>query len=626
MLEKFKFEKVKLSFIATMLIYLFLILIFHFLNEVVYMEIMQPVSLTRYEFSFYGHFINFIFYVLMVLFLYFLTNRFMLANNILTIFYIIFTMVSFIKSIFTYEPFYLSDISFVGNGAGDIVQLISIQNILNYLNTYKHFIFFNLLFQIFINLFLNFFLNFKQEKKTRLYGCIITITILILGFCPPIFGTIVDYKDSSFMTNANYQKQGLFVGLYGTYLLRDIEPSNNYNEEEIVNILNEYESKQEVTSWGKPNVIVILSEAFWDLNKLNNISTNVDIYKDYNYVKENSYSFNMISPSYAGRTGNVEFEYCTLSSLRTYAKSIVAYNTFYENDEMSNYPSIANILSQNGYKTMVISPYDEGRIYKLHKIYPLMGFQDIHYLSDLKNSTNESIIKGDNVSEEFLFDYLIEQLEKSDKPTFSFVKTVQNHMPYYEGRYEQYMLDVNVFDDNNYYSSSALLSLQSYAQGIYDASKEIKNLYDYIQNIDTPTVVVYFGDHLPCLTDYENNVDMILQSEFLNTNNELLNELNRFTTECLVFSNFDAKIDIDANYLSFDTLSALILKHLDIEQNSYIDFIYDSIDVFPAGNQFISIDKDGNIYNTKDVPNNMKEYINKKSDIQFYYLNKYYAN
>ena len=198
-------------------------------------------------------------------------------------------------------------------------------------------------------------------------------------------------------------------------------------------------------------------------------------------------------------------------------------------------------------------------------------------------------------------------------------------MPYTEGMYEKDMLEVNVFNNNKYYSNSSLLSLQSYAQGIYDASKEIKNLYDYIQNIDTPTVVVYFGDHLPCLTDYENNSDILLKNKFLNTDDELLNELNRFTTECLVFSNFNAKIDIDTNYLSFDNLSALILKHLDIKQNSYIDFIYDSIEVFPAGNQYISIDKDENIYRTQEVPIDMKEYMDKKSNIQ-YYLNKYFLN
>ena len=65
--------------------------------------------------------------------------------------------------------------------------------------------------------------------------------------------------------------------------------------------------------------------------------------------------------------------------------------------------------------------------------------------------------------------------------------------------------------------------LLSYSQSCYNADMQLGRMYDYIQNFDEPTILVFYGDHLPYLPDTKTKEDIINYLSYFNTDDELLN-------------------------------------------------------------------------------------------------------
>ena len=59
--------------------------------------------------------------------------------------------------------------------------------------------------------------------------------------------------------------------------------------------------------------------------------------------------------------------------------------------------------------------------------------------------------------------------------------------------------------------------LLSLAQGIYDADKNVRNaLSKKYCELDTPTIIVFFGDHLPYLINKKGE-NILFKSSYFNT-------------------------------------------------------------------------------------------------------------
>ena len=80
--------------------------------------------------------------------------------------------------------------------------------------------------------------------------------------------------------------------------------------------------------------------------------------------------------------------------------------------------------------------------------------------------------------------------------------------------------------------------IKSYAQSCYDADKELGRLYEYIKSYDEPTILVFFGDHLPYLSDPDNNTDLLDKLKYFNTGDSLIDTYRRYNTRLFDFSKF----------------------------------------------------------------------------------------
>ena len=114
--------------------------------------------------------------------------------------------------------------------------------------------------------------------------------------------------------------------------------------------------------------------------------------------------------------------------------------------------------------------------------------------------------------------------------------------------------------------------LKCYAQGVYDADKELGRLYEEIQKIDEDTIVIFFGDHHPYMTNGKGE-DMYKNLPYFSRNDENTNNLRQHTTKGVIFSNYIDKMDKSIKYINLNYLSAYVYAHLDIKDKDYYNFV-----------------------------------------------------
>ena len=253
--------------------------------------------------------------------------------------------------------------------------------------------------------------------------------------------------------------------------------------------------------------------------------------------------------------------------------------------------------------------------YASENVYKKLGIDQ--YVNEYQSMEDyEQKIKGTHLSDEALVDNIIETLKNKspDDKIFYMTATIETHMPFYKEKYDNY--DINV--TNSSLTEEETGTILSYAQGVYDTNVQIKRLYEEIQKLEEPTIIVVLGDHLPYL--YNSKGEDILQKlSYFNTDDEKTNLLRKYTTEGIILSNYDKKVDLDNEYISPDMLLTTIINQMNIKISPYYKWLYSIKDKLPAQNQYISLDNDGSIYYINEtLPAEIEEIKDIREEMQYY--------
>ena len=254
------------------------------------------------------------------------------------------------------------------------------------------------------------------------------------------------------------------------------------------------------------------------------------------------------------------------------------------------------------------------RIMEICELWESVQDEYINAYSDMPDY--EQKIKGTYISDEALVDEVIEALKdkRPDEKIFYMTATIQTHMPFDKDVYDGY--DINV--ESTKLSEEDTGIILSYAQGVYDTNIQIQRLYEEIQKIEEPTIIVALGDHLPYLYNSDGE-DVLAKLSYFNTGDEKVDLLRKYSTEALVLSNYGAKIDFGSEYISPDMLLTNIINQMDIEISPYYKWLYNIRNILPAQNQYITLDTRGNIYYANEE---MMDTIQKtkilRENIQYY--------
>lgn len=231
----------------------------------------------------------------------------------------------------------------------------------------------------------------------------------------------------------------------------------------------------------KPDIIVVMSESFWDPTRLPGVSITPDPIPTVRAAR----SGNVFSPEFGGMTANVEFEALTGFSNAFLPTGSIPYQQYVR----APVPSLATFLRSEGYETRAIHPF-AGWFWNRAPVYKAFGFD--RFMSEENMPPLEK--RGPLASDAALTEEIIRQADATEHPFFYFAVSLQSHGPYEPNRYVNTTHKVDAPT-----SQWARDSILSYAEGASDADRGLQRLMDWAAKRKRPTVIAFFGDHLPPL-------------------------------------------------------------------------------------------------------------------------------
>lgn len=541
------------------------------------------------------------------------------AITLLGITILLISLINQIKFAFTGEPILFSDALYLGN-TGELMGIVE-GEFWSTINLFLIPTIIEIVLFIFFIIIGRYYVKKIEVNSTKLRGSLVVIPILLIIILispiQPLNKFILNFvfnenqrKDYAGCTTISqyYLNYGVIGGMYGQLLESRVQEPDGYDEKNVETELGNVEENTEKIL-GKPNIIVVFSESFWDIDQLDEVKFNQKVTPNFNNLKNEGLFFNMVTPSYGGISANVEYEFLTGSNVMYFNHSYVPYMQLYTNDSYYQKPSIIKELKKNGYKTW-IATWASPALFNCGRFYKYLNVDKTEYITDVEGRYK----KGKYVSDKYITDKIIEVFNNKNKgeKLFYMTLTMQAHMPYPKDKYDNY----DVYVTKSEYSQDINDTLTSYAQGIYDADKELGRLYEYIKQLEEPTIIVFYGDHLPYLYSGKTNAIDIL--EYFNTADLNLNNYRKYNTQSLILASFELEKDKeDTKYLGSDLLAAYILNNMDINISNYYKWLYQSRKYMGASNYLVSVDSEGNLYNTSGLTGIYKEKYNLRKNIEY---------
>ena len=236
----------------------------------------------------------------------------------------------------------------------------------------------------------------------------------------------------------------------------------------------------------QPNIIMIMSEAHWDARQLGksipqNITPTLDRYQ----------TSSLLSPSFGGGTANVEFE--VLTSLNIYLNHN---ELMYVSKLKRPTYSLATYLNSLGYDTTAM--HNSGKFfYNRNSVYQNLGFNRFTSLENMTSAQDRAkyINQAGWANDDLLYQSIRNQLKHTEQPQFIYAITVENHFNYNDDRYGKDHFNINQPE----LSESSKRQLNTYLTGLQRADQHVEKLLQDLKQQERPTIVIFFGDHLPNL-------------------------------------------------------------------------------------------------------------------------------
>ncbi|WP_135554438.1 LTA synthase family protein [Paenibacillus cymbidii] len=352
----------------------------------------------------------------------------------------------------------------------------------------------------------------------------------------------------------------------------------------------------------QPNVIFIMSESFWDPTLLPDITFSEDPLPTIHKLQQTTTSGYLLSPQFGGGTANVEFEVLTGESMSLLPAGSIPYQQYIGRPT----PSLASYFGDQGYKSMGIHTY-EGWFWNRNTVYKNLGFQSFMSKEYFSNPS----YSGGFISDDEMANAVIKQVDSTDKPMFIYSVTMQNHGPYDMERYSTN--PITATGDKLTADSKSMLEM--YTHGAHEADQSLQKLIDHFSLSDEPTVIVFYGDHLPMLGyDYE----IYRQGGFVGSANSAewsLEETRKMhSTPLVMWSNFPMETEkLPAVSSSF--LGSYVLDRLGMQQPAQFAFNYDLYTKMPGLLKNLVVGADGELH--AQVPETFQNEVNQYRDLQY---------
>lgn len=451
------------------------------------------------------------------------------------------------------------------------------------------------------------------KGKKRL-GYFVFCIAMVVGFCNV-------YVYSDFLENIGvdfrvyrpqfkYRYFGTLLTTVRTFGYLHVTEPEGYSAEAVDDLIEEYRSskaaqtssdgdgtdsqndsqtdtqKQDSKTGKKPNIIAVMNESFADFQAIGDVEVTQDYMPYFRSLKENTIKGYTYSSVFGGNTANSEFEFLTGNTMAFLPDNSVPYQLFLRT-EISG---LTRTLKDQDYGScLALHPYYKTG-YGRYKVYPLMGF-DRFYTSEDFDIFTETVNYHITDQEDFSkIISLYENREKKDEPFYLFNVTMQNHGSY----------DGSTYETGDDVQLKGNLEGQSWAEQYLNMIKmsdeALHYLIDYFKEVEEPTVIVFFGDHMPDLE--EDFYDSLLGVSTDELEGEELEQL--YKVPFLIWANYDIE-EQTVERTSNNYLQTYLAQAAGIETTDYMDFLTDLREKVPCINAIGYWGDDGKFYEIDDT-------------------------
>lgn len=452
---------------------------------------------------------------------------------------------------------------------------------------------------------LSFQLRIKIRKRLlRLLNISVPLIVSAAAFWVLFDSSVLEeagFSNDAYVPITAADANGLFLNALVNARKGTLEKPEGYSSDAVLGIMEQYDQTAVLPEDQQyPNIIVIMSESFTDLNYLGQLVTSEEVMPFFDSIDENVVRGTLISSVYGGNTPNSEFEFLTGSSMAYLPSGSVAYQQTISR-ELSTIPSM---LKELGYTTEAIHLYNQ-EYFDRRRIYPLFGFDHFESIEtiDPDKVTYLRWLPTDKSS----FDAIIEAFEAKEAgvPQFTFCVTIQNH-----AGYGGYLMDIVV---ENITDSSDTVGASEYCSLLRISDEALEYLLDYFSDVEEPVIVCFYGDHQPYMG--QSTYDTLFEGcDYTEEEMRYLKAKVPF----LIWANYDIGYT-ELGEMSINYLGPLLLETAGLPLSGYFQFLTDLQQKFPVVSGIGYVDNEGN-YLTDYSDHKYAEFLQQYSYLQYNYL------
>ena len=346
------------------------------------------------------------------------------------------------------------------------------------------------------------------KKDAPNYGIVVSILAILLPISM-IFGTVP--KNYSEIYHSYYQYGFPYSFVRSAFV--GISMPNDYSKKNVDSIVKTINTKRAAESGDaslsgvQPNIIYVQLESFIDVKSINNVRFSIDPVPNFTALKEQYPSGYLTVPLIGSGTANTEFEVLTGMNTDHFAPGEYPYLSSLTDKTCE---SAAFLLREQGYHTFALHNHT-GTFYSRNTVYPNLGFSTfvpVEYMYGIER--NELGWAKDKV----LADEIVKCTDSTEWRDFIFTVSVQPH-----GKYEteaEFFGDITVYGIED---EELAKEYSYYANQIYETDAFVGDLISRYENSQEPTVIVFYGDHLPDLGLTESDSANLYRTEYVIWNN-----------------------------------------------------------------------------------------------------------
>ena len=386
------------------------------------------------------------------------------------------------------------------------------------------------------------------------------------------------------------QRNGFLLNFTIALRYSSVDEPEGYSQEAVLELMDEYPAVEGDPDRQPTNILVIMNESFGDYTLFDSFAPSEDPTPFLHSLEENTVKGWMYSSVTGGGTATVEFEYLTGFTSLFQPPHTVAYQLYVE----EGMPSLAALAGSQGYETTAFHPYDRSGWNRV-LAYDYLDFDHQLYQEDVE----EPYYIRRYISDHSDYEMLYRTTEEQEGRTFLFNVTMQNHSGYAQG-WNNLEQTIDIPDELH----AADRTAKQYFALARESDNALRELIEYYSQCDEPTMIVFFGDHQPPLTNafYEELYGKKLSER---TVQEVLEQ---YAVPFFIWTNYDSQEERDV-VVSPNYLGVLTAQKAGLPLTGFMNFLSQMYEELPAVTPVGFVTGDGRFLGEKELSAEQREWL-----------------